>query len=372
MAKKIILTALGLLLVVGTLAGVKVLQIQTMMAPAAAAGPPPESVAVTPAKNATWQPTIEQVGTVTAVQGVTLSAEVPGTIKRIAFESGAIVKAGEVLIELDTETERAQLEAAEANADLARTNLESGRTLLESGAMASTQFKSLDAQYKQGQAELSRLRSIIAKKTIRAPFAGRTGLREVNLGQFVGNGDKIVSLQSPDPVFVDFALPQDRLSQLQVGMTTNVDTESYPDSKFSGTLTAIQPELEATTRNIRLRATVKNPTGELRAGMFVHVSVVLPKTEQVLVVPVTAITFAPYGDSVFIVTDAKEGKGKVAEQKFVRLGVTRGDFVAVTKGLSSGDQVVASGSFKLRNGSAVTINNKLLPAASENPTPDDT
>jgi membrane fusion protein, multidrug efflux system len=372
MAKKIILTTLGLLLVVGGLAGVKVLQFKTMFAQAATAGPPPEAVAVIEVKRTNWQPTLEAVGSITSVQGVTLSAEVPGRITRIAFESGQVVRAGAILVELDSATEQAQLQAAEANAELARTNLESGTVLKESGAIAETQFKTFDAQSKQAQAELTRLRSMISKKTIRAPFAGRTGMREVNLGQFLNNGDRIVSLQSPDPVYVDFALPQQRLSELQVGLTTHVESDAFPESKFEGKLTAIQPEVDSNTRSVRLRATMSNPNGELRPGMYVRASVALPQTEDVLVVPATAITYAPYGDSVFVVQDAKDGKTKTVLQKFVRLGRTRGDFVAIMKGLSAGDEVVVTGSFKLRNGSSIVINNELLPKASETPEPDDT
>jgi membrane fusion protein (multidrug efflux system) len=404
MAKKIILTALGLIIVVGALAGIKVMQFQAMSASAATAGPPPESVAVSEVKEVMWQPTIEAVGTITAVQGVTLSAEVPGTIKRIAFESGALVKAGEVLVELDSVTERAQLQAAEANADLARTNLDRDTALEKSGSIAANQVKTSIATSKQSQAELARLQSIISKKTIRAPFSGRTGLRMINLGQFVGNGDAIVSLQSPDPVYVDFSLPQQRLSDLTEGLEVRVVTDSFPDEQFTGKLAAIQPELDAVTRNVKLRGELKNPKGQLRPGMFVKAQVVLPNSEKVVVVPATAIMYAPYGDSVFVVGPPPEkaktsepektaDKGKaagekgekaataekpadpnalVAEQKFVRLGATRGDFVAIVKGLKPGDKVVVTGAFKLRNGAPVVINNSLLPTLSETPKPNDT
>lgn len=372
MAKKILLATLGLVLLIGGLAGVKVLQFKTMFAQAATAGPPPEAVAVVEVKRTSWQPTLDTVGSITAVQGVTLSAEVPGRITRIAFESGQVVRAGAVLVELDSATELAQLQAAEATAELARTNLETGTALKETGAIAETQFKTYDAQAKQAEAELTRLRSLISKKTIRAPFTGRTGMREVNLGQFVGNGERIVSLQSPDPVYVDFALPQQRLSDLQVGLTTRVESDAFPESTFEGKLTAIQPEVDARTRNVRLRATMLNPNGELRPGMFVRTSVVLPQTEEVLVVPATAITYAPYGDSVFVVQDSKDGKTKTVQQKFVRLGRTRGDFVAIAKGVAAADSVVVTGSFKLRNGASIIVNNDLLPKASETPEPDDT
>lgn len=403
MAKKIILTALGLIAVVGALAGIKIMQFKAM----AAAPPtiPPETVAVVEVKEADWQPTIDAVGTITAVQGVTLSAEVPGTIKRIAFESGEIVKAGQVLVELDAVTERAQLQAAEANAELARTNLERDTALEKSGSIAANQVKTSVATSKQAEAELARLGSIISKKTIRAPFSGRTGLRMVNLGQFVGNGDKIVTLQSPDPVYVDFSLPQQRLSELKEGLEIRVTTDSFPNETFTGQIAAIQPELDQTTRNVKLRGELKNPEGKLRPGMFVRAQVVLPQSEKVVVIPSTSIMYAPYGDSVFVVgppkpkdsterqaqdkSETEKAKGGKkdeaaaaaqpadpnaleAEQKFVRLGTTRGDFVSITKGLRPGDKVVVTGAFKLRNGSPVVINNDLLPKVSENPKPNDT
>lgn len=381
MGKKILITALGLIVVVGSLVGVKALQFKTMSAQAANAGPPPETVAVSEVKEVTWKPHLDAVGSVVAVQGVTLTAEVPGTVRRIAFESGALVKEGDVLVELDIATERAQLAAANASDALARTNLKSGQALVKQGAMADTQFATLEAQSKQTEAENTRLRSIIGKKTLRAPFEGRTGLREINLGQFVGSGAELVSLQSLDPVYVDFSLPQQRLSELEVGLSVVVTTDAYPNSDYVGKLSAIQPEVDPLTRSVRMRATFENPQHELRPGMFVRAQVVLPRDEKVLVVPATAIMYAPYGDSVYVVEQAKSEKqdgaeakkpGLVAQQKFVRLGGTRGDYVAITKGLKPGEQIVVTGAFKLRNGSAVTINNELLPAASERPTPNDT
>lgn len=376
MGKKILFTTLGLLLVVGSLVGVKVAQFKAMGAQAENAGPPPEAVAVSEVKEVTWRPRLDAVGTVTPVQGVTLTAEVPGTVRRIAFESGALVKAGDVLVELDAVTERAQLEAADAQSELAHVNLESGKRLVDSGAIATTQFKTYQAQARQSEAEQTRLRSIIGKKTIRAPFTGRVGLRSINIGQFVGNGDALVSLQSLDPVYVDFSLPQQRLSELAVGLEVRVESDAYPSSEYVGALSAIQPQVDPTTRSVKLRATLGNQSGELRPGMFVRVQVVLPRDEKLLVVPSTAIMYAPYGDSVFVVKDGKaedsKKPGPVAQQKFVRLGATRGDFVAITKGLERGEKVVVTGAFKLRNGASVEINNDLLPAASERPKPNDT
>ncbi|MEY4581306.1 MAG: hypothetical protein RL701_6009 [Pseudomonadota bacterium] len=370
MAKKLVLTALALIIVVGGLVGIKVLQFKTMFAQMALAAPPPEAVATSVVTETTLSPTLDSVGSMTAVQGVTLNAEVAGTIQRIAFESGTNVAAGAVLVELDTSVERAQLQAAAANQELARINLESGHTLVGSGAIAKNQYVALDAQAKQAQAEVTRLQALIAKKTIRAPFAGRTGIRQVNLGQLVGNGDPVVSLQSLDPVYVDFTLPQQKLSQITLGAKVHIVTDVFPDEVFEGDLSAIQPEIDVSTRSIRVRATLKNPEGKLRPGIFATVQVALPQVEKVLLVPGTAIAYAPYGDSIFVV-DNKDPQHPVVQQKFVRLGAARGDFVVVTQGLNAGDTVVSTGNFKLRNGMAVTINNTLKPDASLTPKPTD-
>jgi membrane fusion protein (multidrug efflux system) len=372
MAKKIIGTVLGLLLVVGALVGIKVLQFKTMFAQQAHAAAPPEAVAVSPVRRDTLRPTLDAVGSITSAQGVTLKAEMPGPIRRIAFESGAVAKAGDILVELDAATEKAQLEAAEANAALVRVQLQSGRALVESGAIAQNQFITLQAQAKQADAEVARLSALVAKKTIRAPFAGILGLRLVNLGQFVGNGDPLVSLQALDPVFVDFALPQQRLAELKVGAPVHVTTDVFPGTQFEGALAAIHPEIDVATRSVRLRATLNNPQAQLKPGMFAKVEVVLPSTEQVLMVPATAVAYAPYGDSVYVLEKSKDGKGQVARQKFVRLGPARGDFVVVTKGLSADETVVTTGAFKLRNGAPVMINNDLKPDASDKPNPQDT
>lgn len=374
MTKKIILSSVAILTVLlglGGLVGIKVSQFKTMMGASAHAAAPPEAVATSQVQASEHTPTLDAVGTVTAVQGVTLNAEVAGTIRRIAFESGAQVHEGAVLVELDTSVERAQLEAAEASQELARINLESGRRLVDSGAMPKNQFSQLEAQAKQSQADVARLQAVIAKKTIRAPFSGRTGLRQVNLGQLVGNGDAIVSLQSLDPVYVDFSLPQQRLAQLTVGAKVNVTTDVFPSETFVGELSAIQPQVDQATRSVRLRATLKNPDGKLRPGMFAQAQVALPNVENVLLVPATAVTYAPYGDSVFVVDTSKK-PALTVQQKFVRLGEAQGDYVVVTQGLTVGELVVTTGNFKLRNGVSVVINNDLKPEPSLTPKPSDT
>jgi membrane fusion protein, multidrug efflux system len=371
MLKKIILTVLGLLIVVGGLVGVKVLQFQTMFAQSAQAAAPPESVATSEVSETTISPTLDAVGSVVAVQGVTLNAEITGTIRRIAFESGASVQSGAVLVELDTSVERAQLEAATASRDLAKINLDSGRSLIDSGAIAMAQWNTLEAQAKQSEAEVARLNALIAKKTIRAPFSGKTGMRQVNLGQLVGAGDAIVALQSVDPVYVDFALPQQRMSQLSTGSKVSVTTDSVANKTFEGEVSAINPTLDAATRSVRLRATLKNPDRQLYPGMFTKVQLAMPTQEKVLLVPSTAVMFAPYGDSVYVV-DNKDPKSPTAQQKFVRLGQAQGDYVVVLDGLKPSDTVVTTGAFKLRNGASIVINNELKPEPSLKPNPSDT
>lgn len=371
MAKKFMLTVLGLLVVVGGLVGVKVLQFKTMFAQSAHAAAPPESVATSPVSETQLNPTLDAVGSVVPVQGVTLNAEITGTIRRIAFESGAAVQAGAVLVELDTSVEKAQLEAASASRDLAAINLESGRALVDSGAIPKAQWVALEAQAKQSAAEVARLNALIAKKTIRAPFSGKTGMRQVNLGQLVGAGDAIVTLQSLDPVYVDFALPQQRMSQLKTGSKVTVTTDVFPNKVFEGELSAINPVLDTATRSVRLRATLKNPEAELHPGMFAKAQVMLPAQEKVLLVPNTAVMFAPYGDSVYVVDD-KDPKQLSVQQKFVRLGQAQGDYVVVLEGLRTKDTVVTTGAFKLRNGASIVVNNELKPEPSLKPNPTDT
>jgi membrane fusion protein (multidrug efflux system) len=373
MPKKILLTVVGLLLLVGTLAGLKLLQFETMAAQGAKFVPPPETVTTAEVKADRWQPTLTAIGSVTAVQGVTVSAETSGTVKTIAFESGATVRAGDVLVELDTAIEQAQLRSAAASADLARANLERARTMRARNLVSAADADAAEAQAKQTLAQVDNLRAVLAKKTIRAPFAGRLGIRQVNLGQFLDNGAAIVSLQSLDPVYVNFALPQRYLAQLDAGMAVRVATDAFPQQTFAGKITAISPEVDSVTRNVRLQATLANSDGRLQPGLYVEVAVVLPETEPVVMIPATAVLYAPYGDSVFVIEDKKDEKtgavGKVLNQKFVRLGPARGDFVVVASGLEAGQTVVGTGAFKLRNGMSVVVDNALAPQPQLAPTP---
>jgi membrane fusion protein (multidrug efflux system) len=365
--KKIII---GLVIVVGTagaLGLVKGLQIGTMIAAGKAFVPPPETISSAVAHEEKWQDTLSAVGSVNAAQGVIVSPEFAGTVTEIAFESGATVNQGDLLIKLDTSSEEAQVRAAEAQVQLAKLNLERTQKLRADSTVSQSELDQADATLKQNQANADAIRATIEKKNIRAPFAGRLGIRLVNLGEQLDVGKGIVSLQALTPVFVDFSMPQQNLSQLQTGLVVQVTSDSYPGTNFTGELTAINPDLNAMTRSVQLRAKLENADQMLRPGMFVHVAVILPQAEAVLAVPATAILRAPFGDAVYLIEPQVAGgvTNLVAQQKFIRTGRMHGDFVSVESGLKAGDRVVTSGLFKLHNGSTVQENN----GASESPQP---
>lgn len=365
-----------LLVVVGVIAGVKALQVRAMIASGENFTMPPEAVSSAPVEKDAWETTFEAVGSLRPVQGANLSTEASGVVRRIHFDNGAEVRQGDLLVELDTESEEAQLRSALAEADLARTTVERNRLLREKNTIAQSDLDAAESQFRRATAVVEQLRAMIDKKQVRAPFAGRVGIRQVNVGQFVNNGDPIVSLQSLDPIFVDFLLPQQRLAQLEPGLEVRVTTDAYPDETFEGRLTAVNPHVDAVSRSVLVQATLSNPGGRLRPGMFARAAVVLPEKEAVVRIPATAILFAPYGDSVFVIKEEKNGQtGEpqlVAEQRFIRVGRSLGDFVAVTAGVEPGEQVVAAGAFKLRNGSSVRIENDLAPQPKIAPKPADT
>lgn len=369
---------LGILLAIlvafaGPLVVVRVLQIRAMIAAGQNAVTPPETVTAAPVAPQTWETSIPSTGTIAPVQGVTVAAEVAGKVAKIAFEAGSTVKQGDLLVQLDTSTEEAQLQAAEATAALAKANLDRARELRQSNTNSPAELDAAEAQAKQAAAQVDNIRAVIAKKTVRAPFAGRLGLRMVNLGQILREGDAITTLQTLDPIYVNFSVPQQRLTQIATGDVVRVKTDAAPDATFQGKITALNAEVDPVTRNIRVQATIENKDEKLRAGMFANVEVVLPEKKEVLAIPATAVLYAPYGDSVFVVEDKKNEKTgameKVLRQQFVRLGTTRGDFVAVVEGLQPGQTVVTSGVFKLRAGMAVVIDNKLAPKAELEPKP---
>ncbi len=377
MSKKVFIYAsavLFLILVIFALARTKLLQFSAMGAAAATMVLPPETVTAAQVKAEVWENTLVATGSLAAVQGVTVGAEVPGKIVKIAFAAGATVSAGELLVQLDISSEVAQLRALDAGADLAKLNLERAQALRLKNSNAASDLDLAEAQAKQAVAVADGLRATIAKKTIRAPFAGRLGLRLVNLGQILREGDPIATLQTLDPIYVNFSLPQQRLGAISVGATVRVTSNPLTDEVVVGKITAIAPEVDAATRNVRVQATLANASEMFRPGMFATVTIVLPDAGQYLVLPATALLYAPYGDSVFVVDEKKDGTSglmqKIIRQQFVRVGPARGDFVTIQSGLKAGETVVTTGAFKLRPGLLVVIDNKLAPDAKLAPKPD--
>jgi membrane fusion protein, multidrug efflux system len=375
MFKRIVIAFMGLVILVGILAGIKGLQIKRMVAYGNGFVPPPGVVTTAVVEEDLWETLLTAVGSLEAVQGVSVTAELKGKVTRITFEPGAKVAAGTLLVQQDTSVESAQLRAAEAAVVLAKISLERARKLLSKRSVAQSELDNAEAQYKQAVAQADNIRATIAKKNIRAPFAGTLGIRQVNLGQVLNEGDAIVSLQSLDPIYANFLFPQQQLAQVRPRLAVRLTTDAAPDQVISGEITTISPLVEAATRNIRIQATVANATELLRPGMFVNVSVVLPGRMDVLIIPATSVLYAPYGDSVFVVEEKKDetqsSSGLMLRQQFVRLGEKRGDFVSVLSGLKSKETVVSTGVFKLRNGQAVVVDNSLSPEFKQSPAPAD-
>lgn len=373
MKKKIFLTFLGLLIVVGILAGIKALQIQAMIAQGKKFVPPPEIVTSATVTADSWETLLFSVGSLEAVQGVTVTAEMTGKVVEIAFAAGSRVAAGDLLVQQDISAEKAQLRSAESASELARIEFTRTKKLLANKVISQSDFDSAQAQLTQASAQADNIRAVIAKKTIRAPFAGRLGLRQINLGQVIKEGQAIVTLQSMHPIFVNFLLPQQQLAQIHTGLNVRVSSDAFPGKVITCPITAISPEVDAATRNIRVQATLANEEELFRAGMYVNVAVVLPAKEKVLVIPATAVLYAPYSDSVFVIEEKKDDAGapagKVIRQQFVRLGEKRGDFIAVISGLKEGETIVSTGAFKLRNGQSVKVDNKLAPEFKLTPQP---
>jgi membrane fusion protein (multidrug efflux system) len=370
---KSFLSILAVVAVVLVIVAIKVLQINTLIH--AKVPLQVESVSTTEAKPETWQETLTSVGSLTAVQGVTVAPELDGKIAEIDFEAGSTVKAGDVLVRQDTSAEEAQLRSAEASSELAGVNLKRTKELLEKATVSQAQFDADSATEKQAIAAADNIRATIAKKTIKAPFGGKLGIRLVNLGQNLKAGDSIVSLQALNPIFVDFYLPQENLERLVTGLSVRLSGDAISGKSVEGKVTAISPDVDASTRNVRVQATVDNAAGLLHPGMYVDVAVELPVTDKVLTIPATAVLYAPFGDTVYVVdtkADPDTGeKTQVVRQQIVRLGARRGDFVAVTSGLKAGDTIVTSGVFRLRPGSTVKVNNAYAPDAQLAPNPSD-
>ena len=374
MVKRMFLILAVTLIFIAVLGFVKFQQIQTAIAKGAAFQPPPAAVTTIVAAQDDWAATLSAIGTMAAVQGVTVSADLPGTVDRITFESGRAVREGEVLAELDTRQERAQLAAIEAQHELARLNYERMKGLLRDRVVSQAEFDRAMAEEKQTTAQVGEIQAAIARKTIRAPFSGVLGIRQVNLGQYLAPGDPLVPLQSHDPIYVNFGVPQQDIPRVRVGHRVTVRADDLGRGEFSGRVTAFDSTIDEATRNVQVQATLSNPGGTLRPGMFVQTELSLGSSRTVIALPASAISYAPFGDSVFIVTDLKGENGqryRGVRQQFVKLGGARGDQIAVISGVTPGDEVVTSGVFKLRNGAAVQINNNVQPSNNRAPKPED-
>ncbi|MBT3045890.1 MAG: efflux RND transporter periplasmic adaptor subunit [Candidatus Thiodiazotropha sp.] len=371
MLKKLVFTLLGLAVLIGVPTLIKLKQFETMGS--AQMQMPPETVTSDRVRSARWPNTVSATGSLVAVQGVTVSTELGGKIEEIAFESGDRVEAGDLLVRIDVSAEVAQLRSAEAAAKLARINLDRNRDLRANKTVSQADLDTAEANYKQATAQVDNVRAAIAKKTIRAPFAGQLGIRQVNLGQIVDQGTPLVTLQTIDPIYVDFSLPQKRYAILKPGTDIRVTTDAAPEEHFMGKIIAVNPEIDQMTRSVRVRATLDNKGELLRPGMFANVVVLLPDEQEVLAIPATAVLYAPYGDTVFVIDeieDEKSGdKQLLLRQQVIRLGSAKGDFVAVETGLEEGESVVTSGVFKLRPKMAVVVDNSLAPEAETEPNP---
>jgi len=373
MKRRMLLMLAVVLAVVSALGFVKFQQIQAAIAAGQSFTPPPEAVTTVVAEPEQWQATLEATGSVVPRQGVVLSADLPGVVQDIPFQSGSHVEAGSALVLLDTRQERAQLASAEARLELANLRHERAKKLLAQQLIAQSDFDDMVAQVKQAQADVDEIQATIERKTIRAPFSGHAGIRLVNIGQYVHSGDPIVPLQSHNPIFVNFAVPQQQVANLHVGALVEAAADSSAGSVVTGRITAINPVVDEATRNVQVQATFQNDRERLLAGAYVNVRVMLGRQDPVIAVPSPSINYSPYGNSVFIVEDMKTPNDKSylgVRQQFVRLGDARGDRVAVLEGVRPGDQVVTSGVFKLRPNAAVVVDNSVQPSNTLAPKPE--
>ncbi len=373
MAKRMILMLVAAALLVGALGYFKLRQVQAAVK-GGAFQPPPAAVTTIVAKQETWPSTLSVVGTTAPVHGVTVSADLPGTVDTITFDSGKFVHEGDVLVQLDTRQERAQLAAMEAQRDLAKINYDRMRQLVNGSVISRMDYDKSTAEQRQTEANVGEIKATIQRKTIRAPFSGILGIRQVNLGQYMSAGTAIVSLQALNPIYANFNVPQQVMSQMRPGQNVKISTDGASGHEYSGRVNALESTVDESTRNVQVQATLANPENKLRPGMFVQVEVGVGAQRSLFPLPASAINYAPFGDSVYIVTDLKGPDGKTyrgVRQQFVKIAGARGDQVGIVSGLNQGDEVVTSGAFKLRNGAAVAVNNKIQPGNNPSPKPED-
>ena len=375
MAKRMVIVLLLMVALVGGLGFVKYRQVESAIAAGAGFQMPATSVTTVIAKRETWPSTLSVIGTAAAIQGVTVSADLPGTVEKIHFESGQAVHDGDILVELDTRQERAQLANMEAQRDLAHVQYGRSEQLVKAGVISKSEFDNAAAQQKATDAQVNDIKAAIARKTIHAPFSGVLGIRQISLGQYLAAGQAIVSLESVNPIYVNFGVPQQDAPKMKLGHGLQVTSTDLPGIGFKGKITALDSLINEQTRNIQIQATLANPGGRLRPGMFVQVELPLGQPRDVIPLPASAVNYAPYGNSVFIVTDIKDEKtGKSyrgVRQQIVKIEGSRGDQVAITSGLNPGDEVVSAGTFRLRNAAPVEVNNAVKPSNSTNPNPEE-
>jgi membrane fusion protein, multidrug efflux system len=375
MAKRMIIMLALMAALVGGLGFLKYRQVESAIAAGASFQMPPTSVTTVIAKRETWPATLSVIGTAAAIEGVTVGADLPGTVDKIHFESGQWVSEGDILVELDTRQEKAQLANAEAQRDLARVQFGRSEQLAQAGVISKSEYDNAAAQQKATEAQVNDVKAAIARKTIHAPFSGVLGIRQISLGQYLAAGQAIVSLQSVNPIYVNFGVPQQDTPKMKLGRGLHVTSTDLPGEAFSGKITALDSVINEQTRNIQIQATLQNQGGKLRPGMYVQVELPLGEPRDVIPLPASAINYAPYGDSVYVVTDIKDEKtGKTyrgVRQQIIKIEGSRGDQVAVTSGLNPGDEVVSAGVFRLRNAAPVEINNTVKPSNSPKPNPEE-
>ncbi|HEY5610671.1 MAG TPA: efflux RND transporter periplasmic adaptor subunit [Thermoanaerobaculia bacterium] len=372
MKKRMLLMLSIVIAFIAVIGTAKYLQIRAAMSHGAFQ-PPPEAVTTVIAKQETWGATLAAIGTATAINGVTVSADAPGIVARIHFDSGRAVQKGDVLVQLDSSQEQAQLAAAQAQLELARLSLQRKAGLLQKAVIPQAMYDEVAAELKQAEARVGEIRAAIERKTIRAPFSGVLGLRQINLGQYLSGGSPIVPLQALRPIYVNFSVPQQEVGWLRVGAPVEVTSDGFQDVE-TGRVSAINSIVDEATRNIQVQATFDNRSGKLRPGMFVEAHLARGSSTAVIPLPVSAISYAPFGDSVFVVEEMKGPDGKAytgVRQQFVKLGGARGDQVAVMSGVKPGEEIVTSGVFKLRPSAAVNVNNAIQPGNNPAPTPED-
>ena len=368
MIKRMLLMLIVVGLVIGGIFGFKMYQGMLMQQKMANRQPPPVTVTTTEATTARWQPKLHAVGSLTAVEGVAIQADMAGRVERIGFESGQEVAEGDLLVAQDISTEEAELDRLQAERDLAETQLQRQRELAQRDQTSEAAVDEAEAEVASLEAQIAAKRAVIAKKRIRAPFAGRLGRRQVDRGQVLSPGQELVSLQALAPLFVDFELPQRELNRVAKGMTVAVAVDTYPDRRFEAEIAAVEPKVAQETRNFGVRARLANEDRALRPGMFADVHVELPQRRDRITLPQTAVMSDPYGESVFVV-EAGEGDTPTVSKRAVTTGARRGDQVAIADGLEPGETVVTSGQLKLDEGARVQVNNEVLPANDPDPQP---